>query len=461
MATLPVEDLRYIATPFARVGIPGSQGSKSNIALDLLAELAQTITEADGAAIALAQEGKVLVGAAAGNTTRQPGARIDKDGSWSDLLLRRTLESIFCVDTEKDSRINTDGSRSMQVRSMIVLPLYGRGSLVAVLEAYWRAPYGFTNREIGSLTRIGELVLRVLKAEGTPAATPRADLQMQNYPRRDESVTAGSGTKPFVPKDLGDLPEREPVLLNPVTSARDERKTFAPAMNRIEVVITPNELEEELTTLPVDHSTEVRIIGSRKRYQWGVIAGLVFVAMLTAGIWWRVEASQAPQCYAAHRQSVVLPQTHTSQGSASADSGRVTSVARATSDSVPPAAKAAAETASPAAQSTPSRITGIHYSSSTLGSTVTLDLEGQPTYQADTASNPTRVFFDLQNTSLSPALSKPILVNDALVARIRSGRSGSATRIVLDVNHDLDFRVQMATNPSRMIVDLRNAPAVK
>lgn len=462
MATLPIEHQGYVATPFARVAGPGLQESQSDTALHLLAELSLTIAKADGAAIALAQEGKVLVRAAAGSTTRQPGARIDKADSWSDLLLRRSLEPIFCVDTEKDSRINTDLTRSMQVRSTIVLPLYGRGSLVGVLEAYWRASYGFTNREIGSLTRIGELVLRQLREEGAGAsAVPRAESQMQNDPMIDGTSFARPSKKPLVAKDLCNLEDHQRAIVR-VTSARDEQhRMTAPPANRIEVVIPPNELEEELTTLPIDHPTEDRVTDSRNRYQWGLIAALVVTVMMTAGIWWKVEASQARQSYPVRQLAVALPETPKNQSSATADSGKVSGVVSTTSDSVasslkPVGANPAAET-----QTTPARITGIHYSSSSIGGTVILDLEGQPTYQADTAANPTRVFFDLQNTAVSPALSKAIPVNDALVARIRSGRFGSATRIVLDANQELDFRVQMATNPSRMIIELRSAPVVK
>lgn len=461
MATVPIEDQLYVATPFARVGTPGSQESKLHAALQLLAELTLPITEADGAAISLAEEGKVLVRASAGNTTRQPGARIDKADSWSDLLLRRTLESIFCVDTEQDRRVNADLSRSMQIRSMIVLPLYGRGSLVGVLEAYWQAPYGFTNREIGTLTRIGELVLRAVRAEGAGASViPRAELQAQNYPTVDENLSAGANTKSVVAKDLRDLEEHQPALVNPATGIRDERRTVTSPPNRIEVVITPNELEEELTTLPVDRPAEERIADPRKHHQWGVIGVLVFAAMLTAGIWWRVEASQAPQGHRAHPSSAALAETGTNQSSTASDSIKLAAAVRATPDSAAPTLNPAEETPAEIS-SIPSRITGIHYSSSSTGGTLILDLEGEPTYQADTAANPTRVFFDLQNTSLSPALSKSIPVNDTFVARIRTGRLGSATRIVFDAKQELDFRAQMTTNPSRMIIDLRNVPAVK
>jgi hypothetical protein len=460
MATIAIEHQRHMATPFARVGVPGSQESNLNNALRLLAELSSALTGADGAAIALSQDGKVLVRAASGDIARPSGSRIDTDSTWSDLLLRRTLEPIFCVDTEKDSRVSIGVSRSMSVRSTIVLPLYGRGSLVGVLEVFWRAPYGFTNREIGSLTRIGELVVRLLKADREDAGTIAQMLHLGSHLTTTDCVAKPSKLKPVSPDDESDFEERQLATANSSLLSLSEQRVPAPLVNRIEVVITPNAVEEELTTLPMDLPIKKKSTNSRARYQWGVLAVLVLVVTLTTGVWWRVEASQTPPITSSRPSSVVVPNAFTNQGSGTDDGGKVAALIQTPSSAAPTAPTEALS--STQTQLSPSRITGIHYSSSDTGSTVTLDLEGQPGYQANTLDNPTRVFFDLQNTSMSPdVVAKAIPVNDMLVARIRSGRVGSATRIVFDAKLGLDFRVQMKTNPSRMIIDLRSAPEIR
>ena len=88
---------------------------------------------------------------------------------------------------------------------------------------------------------------------------------------------------------------------------------------------------------------------------------------------------------------------------------------------------------------------------------VVLDLEGEVDYQKGRVANPDRIFFDLFNTEVSTVLSgKSFDVEDGLLDRIRvaENRSG-VTRVVLEVTGAEDYSVFSLPNPFRLVVDIR------
>jgi len=88
---------------------------------------------------------------------------------------------------------------------------------------------------------------------------------------------------------------------------------------------------------------------------------------------------------------------------------------------------------------------------------VVLDLEGEVDYQKGRVANPDRIFFDLFNTEVSTVLSgKSFDVGDGLLNRIRvaENRSG-VTRVVLEVTGAEDYSVFSLPNPFRLVVDIR------
>ena len=88
---------------------------------------------------------------------------------------------------------------------------------------------------------------------------------------------------------------------------------------------------------------------------------------------------------------------------------------------------------------------------------VVVDLEGEVEYQKGRLANPDRIFFDLFNTEVSTVLAgKTFDVADGLLDRIRvaENRSG-VTRVVLEVNEAEDYSVFSLPNPFRLVVDIR------
>jgi N-acetylmuramoyl-L-alanine amidase len=77
--------------------------------------------------------------------------------------------------------------------------------------------------------------------------------------------------------------------------------------------------------------------------------------------------------------------------------------------------------------------------------------------------NPTRVFIDIENVQLSPALTgKTVILNDGYVNKIRLGQSKeTVARVVLDLGSFNNCQVLRLSNPSRIIVDVQGVARVE
>jgi len=103
------------------------------------------------------------------------------------------------------------------------------------------------------------------------------------------------------------------------------------------------------------------------------------------------------------------------------------------------------------------KVTGIHSWSTAEGTRVAIELDGRVQYESQTIENPNRVFFDLFDTRLDPEFSKNFDVAPGLVKRIRVSQfKAHQTRIVLEVNGDLDFETRLLSSPPRLVIELRN-----
>jgi N-acetylmuramoyl-L-alanine amidase len=106
------------------------------------------------------------------------------------------------------------------------------------------------------------------------------------------------------------------------------------------------------------------------------------------------------------------------------------------------------------------KITGVRHWSSSMGSTVVIDMEDQVNYEVHRLMSPERIYFDLHDTALPAELAgKTIDVGDASLASVRVAQPvAGMTRVVLDTNNGSNFSVSMETNPYRLVVELRDNP---
>jgi len=92
---------------------------------------------------------------------------------------------------------------------------------------------------------------------------------------------------------------------------------------------------------------------------------------------------------------------------------------------------------------------------------VVVDLEGEVEYKGARIANPDRIFFDLYGTRLSTILSgKTFEVDAGLLNRIRvaENRAG-VTRVVMEVKNAENYSFFSLPNPFRLVVDIRGPSA--
>ena len=129
-----------------------------DIVLQCIAEAAQMVTCANGAAIALRRDNVVICQARAGNMAPDLGSKLDTESGISGQCLR-TGWALRCDDTNNDTRVDAEVCRRLGLRSLAVVPV-GRGpALSGVLEAFSALPSAFRNSHVELLEELAELVI--------------------------------------------------------------------------------------------------------------------------------------------------------------------------------------------------------------------------------------------------------------------------------------------------------------
>jgi N-acetylmuramoyl-L-alanine amidase len=131
--------------------------------LQLICNRVQAITHADGVVVALAEKSATICRAAAGPLAVARGIHLTESE-----LLQDCLESgrvVRCDDCEVDARAGLDFARQLGARSVVLVPLRGRGEQLGVLQAFSRTPWAFTDHDVRCFDLFAELVLSALRPE--------------------------------------------------------------------------------------------------------------------------------------------------------------------------------------------------------------------------------------------------------------------------------------------------------
>jgi hypothetical protein len=133
-------------------------------ALQLLAERAQYITDASGAAIALRRgaHNDMFCRASAGSSAPELGALLSMEYGLSGECVR-THEIQRCDDAHNDARVNREACRGLGIASVIVMPIISEGQAQGVFELFSGRPYAFDERDLSALQRLGAMVELTLK----------------------------------------------------------------------------------------------------------------------------------------------------------------------------------------------------------------------------------------------------------------------------------------------------------
>jgi putative methionine-R-sulfoxide reductase with GAF domain len=153
------------------VRFPGEDGGKSlagmaerdlTATLQLLAERAQYITGATGAAIALLDHEEMVCRASAGPSAPEVGAQLQVNSGLSGESVR-TQQTLRCDDAFTDDRVNRESCEALGIRSVVVMPLILGNAVIGVFELFSDKANIFETRDITALERMGAMVHTALE----------------------------------------------------------------------------------------------------------------------------------------------------------------------------------------------------------------------------------------------------------------------------------------------------------
>ena len=384
--------------------------------LALLTERTLAITDASGAAIALAEPRGVVCRASSGNAP-PVGSMVDLQSGFSGLAIL-TGELLLCNNTQSDARVDAASCGALKIRSLVALPLVRpNNAAIGLLQVFSDQPDAFGEREVNIVKMLGGFALEAVHTN------------LPSYPAPPEiSRTVATQVIP--------LPEAPPKARVP---EKPEAKAagVADAWSEVEpnILAAPDEDEEP----PAEW----------RKYVPLTLAILFIVAIVAGALLWRHfhHAANAP-VPASEQQTTdqVAPTT------ASLETIAATG---------PPSTGAAVDAQSPAANTAPAtqlaKVTDLRHWSTTQSSTVVIELQRETPFLAHRLHAPERIYFDVQDSQLVPELKdKSFQIGDGIVERIRvASPQNGVSRVVLDTTGEREFSTSVSTEPYRITVEVK------
>ncbi|MBZ5570622.1 MAG: GAF domain-containing protein [Acidobacteriia bacterium] len=130
-------------------------------AVSVIAERAQALTGATGAAIALRHGDEIVCRARTGRTAPDLGVRLQTDSGISADCVR-TGEVVLCHDAERNPMVDLASCRRLGVRSILAAPLRHFRRTLGVFEVLSAAPYAFDNRDIATMQLLSSMMVAAI-----------------------------------------------------------------------------------------------------------------------------------------------------------------------------------------------------------------------------------------------------------------------------------------------------------
>jgi len=142
--------------------------------ISIIAEKAQSLTGATGAAIALRRGSEIVCRARTGRTAPDIGVRLQTDSGLSAECVR-TGEVLLCHDAESNPRVDWASCRRMGVRSILVAPLRHFRRTLGVFEVLSSTPHAFDNNDVATMQFLsGMMVATISRLSSLQPVTPVA-----------------------------------------------------------------------------------------------------------------------------------------------------------------------------------------------------------------------------------------------------------------------------------------------
>jgi hypothetical protein len=165
------------------VRFPGEDGGHSlgemaqrdlDAALQLLADRAQYITGASGAAIALRRDGMadMLCRASTGTNAPELGALLSTEFGLSGESVR-TKQALRCDDAERDARVNREVCRQLGIASVVVMPVVNDDQVLGVFELFSGRAHAFGDRDLSAIQRLSQMVETAVRLAQASESLPK------------------------------------------------------------------------------------------------------------------------------------------------------------------------------------------------------------------------------------------------------------------------------------------------
>src|SRR6266550_8603741 len=242
-----------------------------NATLQLLAERAQYITGASGAAIALWEDDKMVCRASAGPSAPELGTRLQIDSGLSGESVR-TKQILRCDDAEHDARVNRESCHALGIASVMVMPLIREQEVNGVFELFSGRPYAFEERDVVALERMAGLIQTAV--EHAEAA------------ERAEKEIAGETPEEVKPAD--DSAPAEKIEI----AAKTEAPVAEPEVVVEVVPGLPNVAKCEACGFPISEGRKLCVACEAVQFENGTVSSPVGPAFLSQYAdakegWWR------------------------------------------------------------------------------------------------------------------------------------------------------------------------------
>jgi len=152
--------IRRSLEPTAPV-VPFPADANLEPAISLIAERAQALTGASGAAIALRKGDEMVCRARAGRTAPDLGVRLQSDSGISADCVR-TGQVVMCHDAQYDPHVNVAACQRLGVRSILAAPLRHFRRTLGVFRVFYKTPHAFAERDVATMQLLSSVMVAAL-----------------------------------------------------------------------------------------------------------------------------------------------------------------------------------------------------------------------------------------------------------------------------------------------------------
>ena len=163
---------------------------RTGATIQILAENAQYITGATGAAVAVQSGPEMVCRATTGITAPPLGSRVELASSFSGESVRRD-QLLRCDSVESDTRVDAESCRQLGIASLMVMPLHAGRRVAGLFQILSMQPHAFQDRDVSALKRVGAMMEAILPSwldQEAQDQDPPGENTSASFPVRTEPV---------------------------------------------------------------------------------------------------------------------------------------------------------------------------------------------------------------------------------------------------------------------------------